>query len=254
MTQNDKARDFAALHRPGDPLVIYNIWDAGGAAALEKAGARAIATGSWSVAAAQGYGDGERIPLDLLLTIVARIVASTSLPVSVDFEGGYAAEPGPLGENIARLIGTGAVGLNFEDQIVGGDGLYPIEVQAKRIAAVRAAAEAAGVPLFINARTDLFLKAGPEGDHGAWMDEAQARGAAYAEAGADGFFVPLLTDPALIERICDASALPVNVMMRPPLTSVAQAAKLGAARASFGPAPYFTALEDLVRRYEAARG
>lgn len=254
MTQAEKARAFAALHTPGTPLLIYNIWDAGGAGALDKAGVQAIATGSWSVAAAQGYGDGEKIPLDLLLGIVERIVAATSLPVSVDFEGGYAEDPEALAKNVTRLIATGAVGINFEDQIVGGEGLYPMDQQARRIASVRAAAKAAGVPLFINARTDLFLKAGPEGDHGALMDEALARADAYARAGADGFFVPLLTDPALVRRVCQGSPLPVNVMLRPPLDDVAQAGKLGVARASLGPVPYFSALEDMVRRYEAVRG
>ena len=166
MTQSEKADHFTALHVPGDPLVLYNIWDAGSAKAIADAGTSAIATGSWSVAAAQGYPDGEKIPLDLLLGVAERIVLSTDLPVTVDFEGGYARAPGQLAENILRLIETGAVGLNFEDQIVGGDGLYETGEQADRIAAIRQMAQQTKVALFINARTDLFLKEKDASKHG----------------------------------------------------------------------------------------
>ena len=125
--QNKKAQDFAALHVPGNPLVLYNIWDAGSAAALAKAGAVAVATGSWSVAEAQGYGDGEQLPLSHLVQIVERIAQTVDVPLSVDFEGGYAIGGAELTENVARIVAAGAVGINFEDQIVGGTGLYPIE-------------------------------------------------------------------------------------------------------------------------------
>ncbi len=252
MHQNEKAALFASQHVPGKPLVLYNIWDAGGAVALEKAGAKAIATGSMSVAAAQGYPDGEQIPLDFLLRIAQRIVAATALPVSVDFEGAYASDPDQVAGNVARLIETGAVGINFEDQIVGTKDLYPMGEQAERIKAARAAANASSVPLFINARTDLFLKAGPEGDHGALISEALERARAYADAGADGFFVPMLSDPGLIAEVCAQSPLPVNVMSRIGATSTSSLATFGVARQSFGPAPYFKAMKDLATDFEAA--
>ncbi|SMX26634.1 Methylisocitrate lyase [Pelagimonas phthalicica] len=247
MTQVEKAQIFKGLHKKGDPVVLYNIWDAGGAQALAKEGAKAIATGSWSVAAAQGYPDGEMLPMDLLLCIAERIVASTELPVTIDFEGGYAVDPEPLAENIRQLIETGAVGLNFEDRIVQGEGLYPLEQQAKRIAAIRAQADAQAVPFFINARTDLFLRENPE-DHAAQIEEALERASAYKEAGADGFFVPGLTEPDLIAQIVEGTDLPANVMMRG-IPTVQSVAELGVARASYGPIPYFDALGDLTTRY-----
>jgi 2-methylisocitrate lyase-like PEP mutase family enzyme len=248
MSQADKARRFKALHIPGNPLVLYNIWDAGSAKSVAGAGAQALATGSWSVAAAQGYADGEAIPLDFALQIIARITASTDLPVSVDFEGGYATAPAALAANLTRVIAAGGIGINFEDQIVGGTGLHPIADQVQRIKAIRAAADAAGVPLFINARTDLFLKT--QTNQAALVAEALARQTAYAQAGADGFFIPGLGDAALIAQICQASTLPVNVMMVGSLTALPTAARLGAARASFGPGPYRVAQDDLKARAE----
>lgn len=237
MTQAERAKTFMALHRKGDPVILYNIWDAGSAKAVEAAGAKALATGSWSVAAAHGFADGESIPLDLVETIVARITASTELPLTVDFEGGYAAEPAAVAENAARLITSGAIGFNFEDRIVGGEGLYDIEAQGRRIAAIRDIGAAWEVPLVLNARTDLFLQADSE-RHASLLDDAKARAAAYAAAGADSFFVPGLTDEELIGEICDACVLPVNVMVMDTAPSIGRLAELGVGRISFGPAPF----------------
>ncbi len=249
MTQAQKAQEFKALHKAGDPVVLYNIWDAGGAKALAKAGAKAAATGSWSVAGAQGYKDGEQLPLAFLEQIAARITASVDIPVSVDFEGCYAVEPEGVQANVARIIDAGAVGINFEDRVVQGTGLHSIEAQAARISAARAAGGAAGVPLFINARTDLFLGS-DSGEHSGLIGAALERAAAYAEAGADGFFVPGLGDLALIRQVVDGVALPVNVMMGAQPT-VAGLAEQGVARVSFGPAPYHKALTDLTERFKA---
>lgn len=246
---NDRAAQFRALHVPSDPLVLYNVWDAGSAAAVARSGARAIATGSWSVAAAQGFTDGEALPMALALQIAARIVAAVDLPVTIDFEGGYAAEPEAVAANVRQLLDVGAVGLNFEDQVVGGTDLYPVANQAARIAAVRRACEGRA---FLNARTDVFLKAGSGGDRAALLDETLARGAAYAEAGADGFFVPGLTDPEAIRAICAAVPLPVNVMASGADVDVAALARLGVARVSFGPGPYramIAGLEAAAARY-----
>ncbi len=254
MSQAEKARAFAELHKPGEPLLLYNIWDAGGAQAIAEAGAKAVATGSWSVAAAQGYRDGQAISLDLVLTLLARIAASVDLPVSLDFEGGYAEAPEALAANLARVIEAGAVGINFEDQVVGGTGLHAPEVQCARIAALRAAAEADGLPFFLNARTDLFLKEKDRARHAGLVPEAIERAAAYAEAGASGFFVPGLVDPALIGAVCEATALPVNVMMLDGAPSMADLAALGVARISHGPGPYFTAMADLADRFREAAG
>src|SRR6185312_14384068 len=115
MSQIDKAVRFAELHTKGNPLVLYNVWDAGSANAVTEAGAPAVATSSWSVAEAQGYHDGEDIPLDLALQIITRIADTVDVPVSADFEGGYSDDHAMLAENVARLLDTGIVGINFED-------------------------------------------------------------------------------------------------------------------------------------------
>lgn len=251
MTQTDKAISFKAMHINGNPVVLYNVWDAGSALAVQAAGAQALATGSWSVAAAQGYGDGEKLPLDFALMLIARITASTDLPVSVDFEGCYATQPAQITQNVRKLIAVGAIGINFEDQIVGGTGLHDIKTQAARIQAARLGATLDAVPIFINARTDLFLKADPA-DHAGLVAEATLRATAYATSGADGFFVPGLKDPALIRQIVAASPLPVNVMMKGQPLPLSEIAKLGVARASFGPAPYQIAMQDLTDKARAA--
>ena len=233
--------DFAALHCPGEPLILFNVWDAGSAKAVAAAGAPAIATGSASVAAASGFGDAEQLPLDLALANARRIVGAVDVPVTVDFEGGYATDPARLAENAAALAATGAIGCNFEDQVVGGTGLHPIAVQAERIAALRAAV---GPDFFINARTDIFLQQ-REGHDGAMVDAALQRARAYAEAGADGFFVPLLSDLSLLERCCAASPLPVNFMAFPGAPSAEQVAATGVARISHGPFPHMAAMRAL---------
>ncbi|WP_421791165.1 isocitrate lyase/PEP mutase family protein [Hyphobacterium sp.] len=246
-TQAGKAQTFHSLHQAGNPLVLYNIWDAGSAKAVAEAGAKAIATGSWSVAAAQGYDDGEKLPLDRLLRTAKQISSAVELPVNIDFEGGYAAEPEFLADNIAKLIATGAVGINFEDRIVSGDGLYSIEDQAKRIAAIRGVADETGIPLFINARTDVFLKT-DAADHANHMKEATDRADVYAEAGASGIFIPGLSDADLIGRFCEHTNLPVNAYMKEGAPSIAEMAKRGVSRISHGPAPYREAMRALADR------
>ncbi len=244
MTQTDRANAFAALHQPGKPLVLYNIWDAGSAAAVAKAGASALATGSWSVAAAQGYDDGEALPMEVLFQIAGRITATNELPLSVDFEGGYATDPDALALHIKRLLATGAVGLNFEDRVVGDKGLHDVDKQVARINAIRATADETGIPLYINARTDVFLQSKPE-QHADLMEEAMTRAAAYTEAGASGIFVPGLAAPELIREVCDKVSLPVNAMCLDTSADVTPMAALGVARISFGPAPYRTAMKTL---------
>jgi 2-methylisocitrate lyase-like PEP mutase family enzyme len=244
MNQNDKAARFAELHVKGNPLVLYNAWDAGSAKAIKAAGAKAIATSSWSVAEAQGYQDGEAIPVALVTEIVGRIAAAVKVPVTVDFEGGYSEDDDALPENISRLIGLGIVGINFEDRIVKGAGLYGIERQARRIAVIREAARKRHVPLFINARTDLFLGQGDD-DPAKSVKEALERANAYGAAGASGFFIPGLQDAALIEKICKGTSLPVNVMVMDGVPSNDRLSKLGVARISYGPIPYIQAMDSL---------
>lgn len=250
MSQAEKATRLAKLHQKGKPLVLYNIWDAGGAKAVEEAGAMAVATGSWSMGAAHGYDDGEAIPVDFILRIVERICASVDLPVTVDFEGGYATEPNEVAENTRKVIRAGAVGINFEDRVVMGEGLHAISVQTARIRAIKAAASDEGVPLVLNARTDLFLGTDPA-SHEGHLAEAMEREAAYADAGADCFFVPGLTDARLISEVIDTASLPVNVMMMGELKSIKDVASLGVSRASYGPGPFFDFLANLKKAYTA---
>jgi len=237
---SEKFHAFAALHVPSDPLILYNAWDAGSARVIAEAGGKAIATGSASVAQAHGYDDAESLPLALALANAERIVASVDLPVTIDFEGAYAVGPEDVAANMARLAATGAVGCNFEDQIVGGEGLHAIAVQAERIAAARAAV---GADFFINARTDIFLKSRDHDE--AKVEAALERAAAYAQAGASGFFAPGLADLALLERLCAASPLPVNFMAWPGAPPAAAIAATGVARISHGPFPWKLAMQAL---------
>jgi 2-methylisocitrate lyase-like PEP mutase family enzyme len=254
--QRTSAARFRDLHVPGRPLILFNVWDAGSARIVAEAGALAIATGSWSVAAAFGFDDGEHVPLELALENARRIVAAVAVPVTIDFEGAYAEQPAEVARNVEHLVATGAVGLNFEDRIVAGWGLHDLTVQAGRITAARRAADAVGVPLFINARTDVFLQA-PAEAHPGLVEAALARGCAYAEAGADGFFVPGLVDASAIGRIAREVPLPLNVLARPSLPPARRLAELGVARLSHGPGPYRRMAEALgaaARKAFAAAG
>lgn len=147
------ASAFRALHTVGDPVVLFNAWDAGSATAIAAAGAKAIATGSWSVASAHGSNDGEQLPLELVLANLARIANTVDLPVTLDFERGYGETPADVGRSVAAAISAGAIGFNIEDSSAGG--LRTADEQAARLAAARAAAERAAVPVFVNAHGPL---------------------------------------------------------------------------------------------------
>ena len=238
---------FAALHVPGDPVILYNIWDVGSALAVVAAGAKALATGSHPVADANGFPDGQNVPLDFALANARRIVDAVELPLTVDFEGAYSIDPDQGGSNVARLKETGAVGCNFKDQVIGGDGLHPLDLQVRRIQAIR---RAVGDDFFINARTDLFLKTQIYDD--ALVDQAIERGKAFAEAGASGFFVPRLADPKQIERIVRDVPLPLNVIAFPGAPDKKLWAEAGVARISHGPFPHRALMKQLEEAARAA--
>jgi 2-methylisocitrate lyase-like PEP mutase family enzyme len=237
---------FAALHVPGNPVVLFNIWDPGSATAVAAAGAKALATGSHPVGDASGFGDGQKVPLDYVFDNARRIVNAVDLPLTVDFEGAYSADPEEGAANVARLAETGAVGCNFEDQIIGGEGLHPIDLQVRRIATIR---RAVGDAFFINARTDLLLKTQTHDD--AVIDQVIERGKAFAEAGASGFFVPRLSDPKQIERVVRQVPLPLNVIAFPGAPDKKVWAEAGVARISHGPFPHRALMATLT---EMARG
>jgi len=231
--RSDLAQAFHDLHRPGRILVLPNAWDVGSARLVESCGAEAIATTSAGVAWAHGVADGQALPVRAVVDAVAAIARAVKIPVSADIEAGYATDPRAVGEHVAAVIGAGAVGINLED------GHESVDATTAKIAAARAAAEREGVALFINARTDTYLKklAPPE----RVMEETRARAARYREAGASGIFVPRLQAPAEIRQIAAAVSLPLNVLIVPGLAPIEDLRALGVRRASAGGAVAITA-------------
>jgi 2-methylisocitrate lyase-like PEP mutase family enzyme len=221
-----RADAFRALHVPGRPIRIANAWDAGSARLIESCGAAAIATTSAGLAWARGYPDGNALPPAVLAAAVAEIVRVVSVPVSVDAEGGYSDDPSIVGENVRAIIEAGGIGINIEDGSASPDLL------AAKISAARAAGDAAGVRLFINARTDVYLRGLVATE--AAVAESLARGRRYADAGADGLFVPGVKDPDAIRELAAGSSLPLNVLVVPGLASIDELAVLGVARVSAG--------------------
>lgn len=200
----EAARQFHGLHKGPDLLILANAWDALSAKVIEGAGAKAIATSSAAVAWAHGYADGHHLPFEKLRVTVEEIARVVALPISVDMEGGYADEPGKVGANVAAIIEAGGVGMNIED------GRGAPDLLVRKIEAAREAAARAGVDFFINARTDIYLKRLKTGEEA--EAEVIARGNLYKGAGANGFFVPGLADPAILARVASAVDLPLNVM------------------------------------------
>ena len=241
----DQVATFKALHIPGDPLVLFNIWDAGSARAVAKAGAKAIATGSYGVAEAQGFADGEAFSMADALRNLARIIAVTDLPVTIDFESGYGANAAEVGRSVARARDAGAAGINLEDRMPGETALLPLAQAAERVAA------AAASGLFVNARCDVYRGLKVENYGQDLIDAVLNRAEAYAKAGAGGLFVPFLGDHAAIAAICAASPLPVNVLWGKGRGTRAELAALGVARISYGHAPWAAAMEWLAQQAKA---
>lgn len=243
--QIEKANIFHQLHNAKTPLILVNIWDAGSAKAIQQSGAKAIATSSWSVAAANGYEDGENIPFFTILNNINRITNAVNLPVTIDIEAGYSSSPQGIKAVIKEIINAGIVGINLEDQIINGSELYSINEQCSRIAAAREAAEENSMPLFINARTDMFLKINPQDHTESHLSQAIERAIAYKKTRANGFFVPGLKDINLIQKLCEISPLPVNIMILPDMPAINELTKLGVARISYGPSPYNIVMQGL---------
>ncbi|MFJ6721338.1 MULTISPECIES: isocitrate lyase/phosphoenolpyruvate mutase family protein [unclassified Streptomyces] len=227
-TTADRARAFAALHTPASPLALANAWDVAGARIVEAAGAAAVATTSAGVAWSLGSPDGDALARERALDLVARVAAAVSVPVTADIEGGFAADPAGVGETVAGVLAAGAVGINIED-----GNRVPAD-HADRIAAARAAADAAGVPLYINARVDTYLFG--LGDPDTRLDATLARAATYLRAGASGVFVPGVTDPATVAELAKGIDAPLNVLVGPGAPTVAELGALGASRVSLGSA------------------
>lgn len=220
------ADTFHHLHHAKRPLLLPNCWDAASAAALLRAGAHAIATSSAAVSWAHGHADGHNLQPEALVRSVVDITRILECPLSVDVEGGYSADPTEVAALVDELLQAGAIGINLED------GADPPELLAAKIAAVRSGAAKRGIRLFINARTDVYLKAlVPEADR---LDEVLRRAAIYREAGCDGLFVPLALDPSDLERLVRAVPLPINVLAWDGLPDVETLTRLGVKRISAG--------------------
>ncbi|WP_329068410.1 isocitrate lyase/PEP mutase family protein [Streptomyces sp. NBC_01429] len=232
-TLKDQALLFRSLHVPGRPLVLPNAWDAASARLVEDAGAAAIATSSAGVAWALGYGDGDRVDRAGALDALARISATVRAPVTADIESGFGATAGEVADTVRGVLDAGAVGVNLEDSLrTGPEPLRPVAEQAERIAAARAAADAAGVPLYLNARIDTHRL--PPGDPAGRIKETLARAAAYLAAGADGVFVLGAFDRATVSALVTGVAAPLNVLAGPGSLPVSVLAELGVARISAG--------------------
>ena len=240
-TQRERAERFLRLHDGPDVLVVGSAWDPGSAVVFEREGFAAIATSSAGVAYSLGYPDGERIPRDEMLAAIARIVRATGLPVSADVEMGYGRSAREVSETCRGVLDAGAIGVNLEDATDDGDRpLVEPELQVEKIRAVRAMADAFGVHLVINARTDVYLL--QLGDERARFADAVRRTNLYRQAGADCLFVPGVVDRATIERLVREIDGPLNVLAVAGAPSVAELAALGVRRVSQGSGPARAAL------------
>lgn len=241
----DKIAQFKALHVAGDPLILFNIWDAGSAKAVAAAGAHAIATGSYGVAESQGFKDGETFSRDDALANLARILSVTDLPVSIDMEAGYGDTAAEVGASVAAARAAGAAGINMEDRMPGTDALIPLAEHGARLSA------AAASGLFVNARCDVFRGRDVAADGKALVAATLERARVYADAGASGLFVPFLSDAGCIAAICEGSTLPVNILWSPPCGDRAALAALGVARISHGHQPWAAAMAWLGQQASA---
>lgn len=244
VTQAEVLRE---LHRPGEPLLLPNAWDATTAKSVEAAGFPAVATTSSAVAESLGYEDGQRTPPEEMFAAVGRIAAAVDVPVTADLEAGYGLEAAEL---VERMLAAGAVGLNFEDtdHAAGGETLVDADTQAARIASLRGAAQAAGVDIVINARADPYLRGRDSA-----LDESLLRGRLYLEAGADCVFPAGVKEEADIERLVGELDGPVNVLLVPGISEPSRLAELGVARISAGGGLAMALNRSLERRLESLR-
>jgi 2-methylisocitrate lyase-like PEP mutase family enzyme len=252
MDQRAKAEALRDLHIPGDPLLLLNAWDAASAVVIARGGARAVATSSAAAANALGYADGQHLTRDQMLGAVAAIAGAVDLPVTADMEAGYGDEPEAAAATARGVVEVGAVGLNMEDLRDGGDDLLPIDRFSAKIAAVRAVGEETGIPLVLNARTDVFL--GGIGDPDSRLDHAVERGNAYLDAGADCIFVPGVTDTAVITAVVQGIHGPISILAVPGSPPLSDLKALGVARISTGSGPYRAALALARRMAQEAYG
>lgn len=234
-SQQDHAARFHELHTSAPVLALANAWDVASACVSVAAGASAVATTSAGVAWSLGAPDGDALHRSLAIDLITRVVAAVDVPVTADIETGFGATADDVAETIRGVLRAGAVGVNIEDGFrTDASPLRDTAAQAERLAAARAAADEAGVALYINARTDVYLRA--VGEEDSRLDETVRRARAYLDAGASGIFVPGVTDLATIKALVAEIPAPVNIMVGPGAPSIGELAGVGVARASLGAA------------------
>ena len=246
MNQKSLADNFRHLHHGPDILVLANCWDVASARVLEAEGMPAIATSSAGVAFSLGYPDGQRISRDEMVAVVARVAKAVKVPVTADVESGYGTRPEDAARTAAAVIAAGAVGVNLEDSTEESDtALIDVALAVEKIRAVREAASKAGVPLVINARTDVYLN--QVGAPDSRYDHALRRAVAFRDAGADCIFLPGVKEPELISRFVKDLKFPINILAGPGFPAIAELQRLGVARVSLGSKPMLAGLGVLRR-------
>lgn len=244
--QKRKADAFRAMHTSGDVLVLANVWDVASARIVEDAGFPALATTSAGVAFAHGFPDGQKISLEQMLDAVAKIAAAVKVPVTADVEAGYGDTPEDAARTAQGVIDAGAVGMNFEDAT--GDlanPLFDLSLQLERIGAIRETSQKAGIPLVLNARTDVYLA--QVGEPSSRYDESLRRLSAYRDAGADCVFIPGIRDPEVIKRFVADLNCPINILGVAGGPSIKDLAGMGVRRVSLGSGPMRAAMGVLFR-------
>ncbi|MBP2621019.1 isocitrate lyase/PEP mutase family protein [Streptococcus panodentis] len=241
--QRKLAQKFQELHRSKELFVLPNIWNVGSAVVFEKEGHLAVATSSAGIAYDMGYPDGEDISLDDLVFMVSKITKRISLPLSVDFERGYAETPEGVKANALRLLEAGAVGFNLEDGC-SDKSLSPIELQQAKIQALMELKKETGLDFVINARTCVYWN--QLFDEDTRLKVALERGFAYEKAGADCFFVPGPVPQAAIQRLTESLSIPVNIILNPASGSISDLQELGVKRLSLGSGPVRTIYQQVI--------
>lgn len=242
--QSSKAELFRKLHQGPEILLVGSAWDAGSAVVFEKAGFSSIATSSAGIANSLGYADGEYLPLEEMLRVIHRMAHTVEIPVSADLESGFGRSAETVAETCRKVLEAGAVGVNLEDSLSGGE-LENASDQAGKIRAVKAVSEQFGVPLVINARTDGYWLTSNAGAK--VFEDTIYRAKLYLEAGADCVFVPGVIDKLTIARLVEAIQGPLNILLSAGAPSVAELSTLGVRRVSQGSGPARAALSVAIR-------
>lgn len=243
--QKEKAHQLNALHHSGKLLILPNVWDVLGAVLLENLEFPAVATASASIAWASGYNDGQQVPFNQALIRLTEIAASVNVPVTADIESAYATTDEQLRENVERLLETGIVGINIEDTNTETNEMYSVVAQSGRINIIRETADAKGIPLFINARTDVVFHSALFASEEARLDEIIKRGQAYKEAGADCFYPIAIKKKEQIQKLVDELDYPINLLTIPGIPPLKELEEMGVARVSLGPSFLKLALKTM---------